>query len=225
MKKRVVDLFTGVGGAYRGYEDAGLEVVAAIDIEPQPDHPNPSVFHQTDALKFLRDWIDGRHRINADLVHASMPCQNQAAITLGTNKHLQHRYPRLYSPVKALLEELGIPFVIENPEARSDMVLCGEMFGLRVQRHRRIELGGWTAPRPLHKPHRGLTLGMRHGKLVTEETGGYYYAVYGDGGYKGTVAQWQGAMGIHWTDNRKSIAEAIPPAYTELIGRAFLTFA
>jgi hypothetical protein len=29
-------------------------------------------------------------------------------------------------------------------------------------------------------------------------------------------------MGIDWTDNRKSIAESIPPAYTEWIGRAFL---
>jgi DNA (cytosine-5)-methyltransferase 1 len=25
-------------------------------------------------------------------------------------------------------------------------------------------------------------------------------------------------MGIDWTDNRKSIAEAIPPAYTRFIG-------
>jgi hypothetical protein len=27
-----------------------------------------------------------------------------------------------------------------------------------------------------------------------------------------------GRMGIHWTDVRKEIAEAIPPAYTEFIG-------
>ena len=121
------------------------------------------------------------------------------------------------------MEELGLPYVIENPKARPDVVLCGEMFGLRVQRHRRFELGGWTAPQPKHIPHRGLTLGMRHGRLVTEENGGYYYAVYGDGGYKGTVPQWQGAMGIDWTDKRKSIAEAIPPAYTRYIGEQFLS--
>jgi hypothetical protein len=36
---------------------------------------------------------------------------------------------------------------------------------------------------------------------------------------KGSVAEWQTAMGIDWTDDRKSIAEAIPPAYAEFIGR------
>ena len=43
-------------------------------------------------------------------------------------------------------------------------------------------------------------------------------AVYGDGGGKGTVPEWQTAMGIDWTDDRKSIAEAIPPAYSLFVG-------
>jgi DNA (cytosine-5)-methyltransferase 1 len=47
---------------------------------------------------------------------------------------------------------------------------------------------------------------------------GPYFQVYGAGGRKGTVAEWQVAMGIDWTDNRKSIAEAIPPAYSRFIG-------
>jgi DNA (cytosine-5)-methyltransferase 1 len=55
---------------------------------------------------------------------------------------------------------------------------------------------------------------MRHGVWHT----GPYFAVYGDGGGKGTVAQWQTAMGIPWTDDRKEIAEAIPPAYTAWLG-------
>jgi DNA (cytosine-5)-methyltransferase 1 len=42
--------------------------------------------------------------------------------------------------------------------------------------------------------------------------------VYGEGGGKGSVPEWQAAMGIGWTDDRKSLAEAIPPAYTEHIG-------
>ena len=56
------------------------------------------------------------------------------------------------------------------------------------------------------------------GELFT----GPYFAVYGEGGGKGTVAQWQAAMGIDWTANRKSIAEAIPPKYSEFIGRQLL---
>ena len=111
----------------------------------------------------------------------------------------------------------GKPYVIENPAARPDVVLCGEMFGLKVIRHRNFELGGWKAEAPTHVAHRGRVAGMRHGEWFT----GPYFAVYGNGGGKGTVTQWQDAMGIDWTDNRKSIAEAIPPAYTGYLGRIF----
>jgi hypothetical protein len=45
---------------------------------------------------------------------------------------------------------------------------------------------------------------------------------YGDGGGKGSVPQWQAAMGMDWTDVRKEIAEAIPPAYTEFIGEILM---
>jgi len=62
--------------------------------------------------------------------------------------------------------------------------------------------------------HRGYVAGLRHGVWRT----GPYFAVYGEGGGKGTVAQWQQAMGIDWTDDRREIAEAIPPAYTQHIG-------
>jgi len=216
--QKVLDLFTGVGGARTGYELAGFGVIG-VDKAPQPDNP----------LTIMADVFEWCHSVGLDhirrtyaLVHGSPPCQHGCAISKGTNARLRHTYPNLYGPTKELLEEIGLPYVIENPDARPDVVLCGEMFGLRVIRHRNFELGGWKTEKPEHIKHRGLTLGMRHGRLVTEENGGYYYAVYGDGGYKGTVAQWRDAMGIDWTDDRKSIAEAVPPAYTEWIGRRFL---
>ena len=56
--------------------------------------------------------------------------------------------------------------------------------------------------------------GYRHGSWHE----GPYFAVYGEGGGKGSVSQWQAAMGIDWTDVRKEIAEAIPPAYTQYVG-------
>ena len=211
-KPRVLDLFTGVGGARVGYEKAGFEVIG-VDIEPQPDYPGPSRFIQADVLEATRFTFQG-----FDLIHASPPCQRKCTLTAGTNAHLADRYPDLYPQTKALLEEIGLPYVIENPCSRPDVVLCGEMFGLRVIRHRKFELGGWKAEAPAHVKHRGRVAGMRHGVWYE----GPYFAVYGEGGGKGTVPQWQHAMGIHWTDNRKSIAEAIPPAYTEYIGRQFL---
>jgi DNA (cytosine-5)-methyltransferase 1 len=93
------------------------------------------------------------------------------------------------------------------------------MFGLGVIRHRYFECSGFTALPLAHKPHRGRVAGWRHGEWFD----GPYFAVYGDGGGKGTVKQWQDAMDMHWTDNRKSIAEAIPKAYTRFIGGQIMT--
>lgn len=211
-KPRVLDLFCGVGGASVGYERAGFEVVG-VDIAPQPDYPFP--FVQADAVPYA--W-DHARAAKFDLIHASPPCQYGAAISKGTNNRLRHTYPNLYGPVERILRGLGVPYVIENPDARPDVVLCGEMFGLEVIRHRNFELGGWKAEKPTHVPHRGRVSGMRHGEWFT----GPYFAVYGNGGGKGTVAEWRRAMGIDWTENRKSIAEAVPPAYTEWVGRQFL---
>lgn len=213
-KPEVLDLFAGVGGASSGYARAGFSV-HGVDHVAQPD--NPFICDLRDALEYARQertWIRGTF----DLIHASPPCQRKCTLTAGTNAHLAEKYPDLYPQTKALLEEIGLPYVIENPSSRPDVVLCGEMFGLRVIRHRNFELGGWKAEAPQHVKHRGRVAGMRHGVWYE----GPYFAVYGEGGGKGSVAQWQQAMGIHWTDNRKSIAEAIPPAYTEYIGRQFL---
>lgn len=211
MKKpRVLDLFCCAGGAAKGYADAGFDVTG-VDINPQPNYPYR--FVQGDAVDFV-----SRNGAEFDFIHASPPCQHSAAITKGTNKHRQHLHPDLYPATLNALNGSGRPYVIENPDSRPDVVLCGEMFGLAVIRHRRFELGCWSVDRPKHIPHRGRVAGMRHGQWFT----GPYFAVYGEGGGKGTVTQWQQAMGIDWTDVRKEIAEAVPPAYTEWIGRSFL---
>jgi hypothetical protein len=36
------------------------------------------------------------------------------------------------------------------------------------------------------------------------------------------LKDWQEALGIDWVRNRRMLAEAIPPAYSEYIGTAFL---
>ena len=60
--------------------------------------------------------------------------------------------------------------------------------------------------------------GHRHG--VRYE--GDYVAGYGRGGGKATTAELQHAMGIDWMTERFDLCEAIPPVYSEYIGRAFL---
>jgi len=207
MKPKLLDLFCGAGGAGRGYMDAGFDVTG-VDIEPQPDYPG--AFIQGDAIAFL-----AAHGHEFDAIHASPPCQASSALTKGTNKGRE--YLNLIPATRALLALHDVPTVIENVQGsdlRRDLTLCGEMFGLGVIRHRYFEVSGFTAMAPEHKAHRGRVAGWRHGEWFD----GPYFAVYGEGGGKGTVAQWQVAMGIDWTSNRKSIAEAIPPAYTRYIG-------
>lgn len=207
----LLDLFGGVGAAAKGYHDAGFEVIG-VDIAPQPDYPYE--FHQDDAL----DWLD-MDLSSFAAIHASPPCQASCTLTKGTNQGRQ--YVNLIPIVRRLLDATGRPYVIENVQGsdlRRDLTLCGEMFGLGVIRHRYFELGRWHTMSPIHVPHRGRTRGWRHGVYHD----GPYLAVYGEGGGKGTVAEWQQAMGIDWTTNRKSIAEAIPPAYTEWIGARLL---
>ncbi|MFG2825785.1 DNA cytosine methyltransferase [Kitasatospora sp. NPDC048365] len=208
---RVLDLCCCAGGAAMGYHSAGFEVTG-VDLDPQPNYPFE--FVQADAVAYA---TANAHRF--DLVHASPPCQTHSALTKGTNKG--RTYPDLVAPLRDTLTAAGVPFVLENVQGsplRRDLTLCGEMFGLGVIRHRYFELHGFTVPAPTHRPHRGRVAGMRHGKWYD----GPYFAVYGEGGGKGTVPQWQNAMGIHWTTVRREIAEAIPPAYTAHIAHAFL---
>jgi DNA (cytosine-5)-methyltransferase 1 len=144
-------------------------------------------------------------------------------LTKGTNKG--RVYPQLIPATREALRATGRPYVIENVAGapiRKDLMLCGETFSLAVIRHRYFEFDDETRPRhpvqPPHLRHRGRVAGMRHGQWFT----GPYFAVYGEGGGKGTVAQWQQAMGIDWTDDRKNLAEALPPAYTEYLGMQLL---
>ena len=207
MSYKILDLFCGAGGAGRGYMDAGFDVTG-VDIAPQPDYPG--TFVQGDALAYL-----AAHGHEFDAIHASPPCQASSALTKGTNKGRE--YLNLIPATRALLALHNKPTVIENVQGsdlRRDLTLCGEMFGLAVIRHRYFELSGFPFLPTEHKKHRGLIIGWNHGKKQE----GVYYQVYGSGGGKGTVAEWQEAMGMPWTSNRKSIAEAIPPAYSRFIG-------
>jgi DNA (cytosine-5)-methyltransferase 1 len=209
----LLDAFCGVGGATKGYQRNGWRVFG-VDIAAQPDYCGND-FYQGDAVAFI---AENGHRFAA--IHGSPPCQAGCTLTSGTNAGRE--YPQLIPATREAMIGTGRPWVIENvPGApiRRDLMLCGDMFpGLSVIRHRYFESPlYWKFVQPKHWRHRGRVAGMRHGEWHQ----GPYFAVYGDGGGKGSVAQWRQAMGIDWTWNRRSIAEAIPPAYSEYVGKFF----
>lgn len=216
----LLDLFSCAGGAAMGYLRAGFRV-HGCDIADRPNYP--FTYHRGDALEYLSHLIATGEIRRFAFVHASPPCQAKCSLTIGTNqsKGWGGTHEDLVAPTRELLDKTGLPYVIEQPngraEIRKDLWLCGEMYGLGVIRHRNFELGGWTAPQPAHPRHRGRVRGYRHG----EYHDGPYVAPYGNGGGKPTVPELQAAMGITWTNVREELTEAIPPAYSEYIGRAF----
>jgi hypothetical protein len=220
-RPRLLDLFSCSGGAAVGYARAGF-AVDGCDIAARPNYPFP--YHRGDALAYLAHLIATGEIRRYAFVHASPPCQHGCTLTVGTNasQGWGGTHVDLVAPTRALLEATGRPYVIEQPNGRAvirkDLTLCGEMFGLGVIRHRNFELGGWTTRQPAHLPHRGRVRGWRHGRFHD----GPYVAAYGSGGGKPSIPELQTALGIHWTDVREELTEAIPPAYTEWIGRAHL---
>ncbi|AJF66312.1 DNA cytosine methyltransferase [Streptomyces vietnamensis] len=218
----LLDLFCCAGGAGTGYHRAGFDVVG-VDIAPRPNYP--FTFARADALEYLAALIASGEIERYAFVHTSPPCQAGCALTVGTNrsKGWGGTHVDLVPPTRELLEASGLPYVIEQPngkaEIRKDVWLCGEMFSLGVLRHRNFELGRWSTAQPAHPKHRGYVRGHRHGVYRD----GPYVAPYGNGGGKATVPEMQAAMGITWTDVREELTEAIPPAFSQWLGTAFLS--
>ncbi len=204
---RALDLFCGAGGASMGLHRAGFHVTG-VDITPQPRYPKECSFVRDDVteLEFWRDRFD--------FIWASPPCQRYSVYSrnIGTSE----RHPDLIGLVREKLFLCDALWAIENVQGaplRADLVLCGTMFGLPLVRHRSIETS-WRAFALSPKcKHRGDEI-----------------PVYGHGapqwhrerlGRNVTIAEKREAMGIDWM-NRDELPEAIPPAYSEAIGRMAL---
>jgi hypothetical protein len=188
-RPRLLDLFCGAGGAGEGYHRAGFDVTG-VDIAPQSHYP----FHfiQADALTFPLDEFDA--------VHASASCQRWAKVTAWRGSRESH--PDVLTPIIARLSAATIPWIVENvPESgiRPDYLLCGTQFGLPIRRHRVFQCGNWSGFELL-PPHQCY----RNPRLLAFE-------------YKNERA-FAHAMGCTWMTNKEA-RQAIPPAYTERIGR------
>lgn len=205
---RILDLFCCEGGAGMGYHLAGFEVVG-VDLSPQPRYPFE--FIQANALSFPLDGFD--------VIHASPPCQFVSAVT---PNDARGRHANLIPAIRGRLIEWGGPFVIENVAAKvleAPMMLCGGSFGLPIKRHRFFEsnvpLMGMACGCGIQTPR----FPTQHGRRGTYLSSVVHLS--GSAGGKGGVALRREAMEMPWATGY-GCSQAIPPAYTELIGTQLL---
>jgi DNA (cytosine-5)-methyltransferase 1 len=201
---KLLDLFCCCGGISKGFADNGFECTG-VDITD--NHQYPYEFIQSDQsdvfklpLYFFQDF---------DIIHASPPCQ---FYSWAARKH-KKEYPDLIGKTRDLLNKVGKPYIIENvvgAPLRKDLVLCGEMFRLRVIRHRIFEIHGVSIFQPAHSKHK---------EPVGNKS--WYMTVAGHGGnsYSFKLKDWQNAMEIHWVDKKEHLTQMIPPAYSNYISR------
>lgn len=193
-RPRLLDLFCCEGGASRGYEQAGFDVVG-VDLFKHTDDKGraagysqaryPFESHQADAIEYAL-----AHGHEYDAIHASPPCQAYSIATAG-NPVARAGHTRLIAATRDALQRTGRPYVIENVERaahlgeiRDPVLLCGRMFGLEaddvdgarllLDRHRVFETN-FPLTAPPHRPHgdeqvAGVYGGGRRAKRQPGET-------------------------------------------------------
>lgn len=154
-------------------------------------------------------------------IHASPPCQKYSCVN--RRQHMQGRsYPDLLGITRDLLLEIDKHYVIENVESapmKTTVRLCGSSFGLPIRRHRLFECSVLIFSPPCdhgwQKEKKYPTCFQEKGKERRKSSVVQAY------GHTQGAGLWPWAMGIDWM-NREELSQAIPPAYTEYIGKQLL---
>lgn len=187
-----------------GLHRAGFEVVG-VDLDEQPEYP--FAYYRKDARAFPLNGFD--------FIWASPPCQ---AFTAYKRRpaHVAPR-PNLIPAMRLRLLEAGVPFVIENvPGAplENPFTLCGSMFGLDVRRHRIFEASfPVLAPECRHE--------LQTPRFAPATNRANLRSTVEIGVWRIPLEVQCKAMGIDWMSLPR-LSQAIPPAYSEWIGRRVL---
>ena len=210
----LLDLFCGSGGAAMGYHRAGWDVLG-VDIVARPRYPFPMIV--ADAMTWPLERVDA--------IHASPPCHDHSPVTgrnrkaagpKGTGWMLTATVDRLAAQSR--------PWIVENvdsatmPPTAAVVRLCGSAFGLDVRRHRLFATNtAMLVPPCAHhrQAPRFRSLDSRRSELAT------VVGVHGHLNYPGEAEIRNRAMGIDWM-TQPELTQAIPPAYTEHLGRQLL---
>ncbi len=185
-----------------GLHRAGFEVTG-VDLHPQKNYP----------FKFIQGDALDADLSGYDFVWASPPCQRHSGMS-GCRPGLAEKYPDLIAPIREKLQAWGGDWIIENvPGAPliNPAMLCGQMFGLPLYRHRLFE-GSRLLMTPPHEKH-----AIRGSRAGHWEWG----TIMSVAGHCSPMPLARIAMGIKWM-NRDELAESIPPAYSEYLARQFL---
>lgn len=238
---RLLDLFCGGFGAGEGYRRAGWDVTG-WDMVERKGRPPGVAFVKGDVREALAD-LD--YLQSFDLIHASPPCKVHTRLA-----HLREAqggkpiHGDMVDETRRALTAAGVPFILENVEGaplQHDVILCGTMFRLTVtdsqgatrwlRRHRIFELGGWGAhgwdvqPEPCCTCQSGCSRPLCGHRAAGDRPLGVYGSLddrVPDGGQTAeSLAQANALMGTPWMSWR-SVTQAIPPAYTEYLGRRAL---
>jgi DNA (cytosine-5)-methyltransferase 1 len=252
MKLRALDLFCGAGGVTKGLQRAGFHVTGVdIKPQPrycgelfyrsdsltfQFSHTSEFVGGSGDIHPELCDRCGLVWDRHFDFVWASPPCQAFTSLRFMYNakKHIN-----LIPETRSRLLGSDVPYCIENVEGAplgdsgNLIVLCGTMFGLRtsdghaeLRRHRLFETSFNIPLRPACQHNGRMVIGVygghgRDGRRVVQVTGHSGVKSKRDGTQQFPVTQRREAMGIDWMTNAE-LCQAIPPAYSEFIGRQIL---
>lgn len=246
---RLLDLFCCEGGASVGYHRSGFDVYG-VDLFTYTDAAGRRKGHtrsrypfaslQSDAVLALVRLLAGERLTftlgpveetlglgDFDAVAASPPCQTYSI----TRHSHSNEHPDLVAPVRYLLQQTGLPYVMENvPGAPlvTPLTLCGAEFNLTAQdddgrwlylkRHRLFEsnlfLVGNGGCRCTELRLRGYGVGGAYGGGSVDRA---HAKEVRRGGYTPGKHVREALLGIDWM-TQDGLSQSIPPAYTEHIG-------
>lgn len=214
---KVADLCCGVGISGDGYVGAGMQLTG-FDNDARCKKWYPGEFHARDILTITADELR-----EFDLVHLGAPCQRWSAM-VACRPGLWEKYPDLITPMRPVLEEAGVPYVIENVERcdvlkpAQSIMLCGTMWGRELYRHRKIETGNGLAIPSLRHP--------KHVKRASKAGHWEPGTVMSIAGHVGNIALARELMGVTRQMPRERLVEAAPAYYLAYVAehaRAYLS--
>ena len=233
QRPKLLDAFSGEGGAGEGYWRAGF-CTDAVDTAPArlaryPVHCPGTRRIDRDALEVILETV-GEYAA----YHASPTCTGYSRGTAAVTDRLA-RYPRLIPATRAALELTGRPWVIENVEdarreLRAALVLCWTHFRrpgsvldadstpLWMRRHRLFEssvylLAAGECVHPARMQCAGAYGGARRDKVEAR--------TIRKGGYVPTADVMRDLLGTPWM-SEQGCKLSLPPDYTEHIGQQLM---